>query len=196
MRLILSKTASWYNPYFIYTGNEHREVKRINIFNEDGVIHTLSWFETRSGSSASVLVGFSHLTVVRKNKEDFKRMFQEGKAFWIPIKKEHYQRHDKHNYATLYLPINEINVQEVSREETSYEHSHEVWDTVTYSVAGGQGYFQERCNYRKTGATIKNECIDALIKESPFANISYEIRNHFDELVELVRKIQQVKERK
>jgi len=195
MTLELMKHSDFYNPYFLSTNDGLREVKEIRLFNEEGVLHTLMWFG--DGHSGSVPVSFPLISeVVRKNKEDFKGMFQQGKAFWMPRKKEAHQRHYAHNFCILYLPVNKIDLKQESIEEVSIEFHAKTYDRVTYSVAGGQGYFSETKNERETPENRKNRDIDEAIRGSSFSNMAYEITRNFDELVELVRRIQAIKKRR
>jgi len=125
--------------------------------------------------------------------EEFKKMYLQGKAFWIPKSKESHERHYGSNFCILYLPINKIGLKEVSRKKTSFDNSHQTWDDVLYSVMGGAGFFSENQNYRKSVQNKKNEAIHKLVNESQFKSISYEITRNFDELKKLMDEIQAIK---
>ena len=175
MTIKLESGSSFLNPYMLEVKDgDWREVKEIRIFNERGVAHKLRWF-TDGSISKGTPVEFKGLKLVRKAKEDFKKMYLHGMAFWMPKSKEYFEKHYDHNFCTLYLPINKIDLREVSRAKTSYEHSHDTWDDVLFSVAGDAGFFRENENYRQSVKNKKNEMINELIKKSQFKDISYDI---------------------
>lgn len=195
MTIILESGSPYLNPYMVEVKDgEWRGVKEIRIFNERGIAHKLRWFI--GGTSKSVPVEFEGLKLVRKGKENFTKMYRQGKAFWIPKPKEYFEKHYDHNFCILYLPINKIDLREVSRKKTSYEHSHDTWDDVLFSVSGGTGFFRENENYRQSAKNKKNEMINELIGKSSFKDISYDIIHNFDELKALLDRIQEIKEGK
>jgi len=183
------RKQEFHNPFKIDYGNTTKEIKEIIIYNDKKEVFKFDWFinkenADRFGNYPADLfrVNFSQ-EIKCKRKVNF-----DGSIFFISIKPNY--RFEKNN-VTLYIPLEEISPQEYKRKVVNCNTHTE--DKVIYKLKDKEIYFGTYENERQTNENLREEIINKLISNSKFNDIDI---GKFEELKELVSKIDEVKKLK
>lgn len=95
----LTRDAKFYNPNIMQPQN--RDVRNIFFYRDGDIVHQIRWLVNKAGRSAVLPGEIVRLGYIkRKTKEDL----NADHIYWMPVKKESYERHVKRNYANVYIP--------------------------------------------------------------------------------------------
>ncbi|GAG81777.1 unnamed protein product [marine sediment metagenome] len=190
----LESLCNYYNPHNIYTKEGIREVEEINIFENEKILYTTRWFLDKAKNPKKGIICIpSDLQTKRKIDLNLKD------AFYIPKKREYYQRNSK-SRIILYIPAEQLTIKEISRK--TFDNGTSTYNNVFYEVVGFDCYFESKEDERITDKNkIERKIID-LIENSDFKDRSYDLRLDTDkiesetkEILKLIKKIKRLRDK-